>query len=589
MRKVLIGLFVGCLVPLAGATAALATGPGYVDVPLKGPAQLEAGQQATYSSTGGGCSANPAPKLSVEYQLNGDWTTQPTTQSLAKGGDNVKLGMTAGDFSGNGEMVITVLCPLSSTKVVRYRATVTVIGTGGPDGGEVRSDITADLDFKRETVSPGEAISGSGRVECPGGSITSSSLIVLTGSGRWAEEPQFRTFMNGPTPVLDVTKMGKPVFDGDPVDRQTIKAVLVCESPDLRVTYEGYVTVLDRAPAGTTAPSEPSIASNVRRAISVRPATVEVGSTAVISNTPASTCSGLVFLQGSSGFERSDAGKYEFAVTRGSESGDVIKADASGNWALSFTFDEEFLGDQEVRRLTISMACGKRIDGVTSFEFLYQPAAISVVAATSDSGNDDAPADQGGGQAPADDDSAGGESENTDDAATDDASTNDASTDDSGSSTGQADGGGSSSSLGGSLAIPTGDVVDAAGNQILPRAYLDGDTQQLIELTTGRVIGEYDVVSGQFVDPSTGEVTGIVDPVTGELIDAATGILIGVSVTPEGASEDPSLIGLGDSTDDSGSNVLVIVLAAVAGALLVTVIALVLSRRKKPSLPPPAA
>lgn len=583
MRRALVGLFIGCLVPLAGSATALAVGPGYVDLPLNGPTELRAGESATYSSSAGGCTAN-APKLTVDYTLNGDWTTRPTTQSLTRGGANVKLGMTAGDFSGDGEMVISVFCPLSDAKIVRYRATVTVIGTGGPDGGELRTDSRAGLTFKRAELAPGEQVSGQGETPCPGGAITYQNLIVLTGSGRWAQPPQYRVFMNGGSPVMDVTKMGTPVFDGETAERQTIKGEVVCESADARITYEGYVDVIDRAPAGTTAPAAPPVASNVRRAIAVNPASVERSGTIIVSNTAASTCDGLVFLQGSSGLQRSDAGKYEFGVSRGSESGDLIRPDGSGNWALSFTFADDFLGNESSRRLTLSLACGRRNGGTVTFDFLYQPAAFSVV--------DQLVA------APAPGGSAGSGGSTSTPSSNDTVSPDPAgqsSQDASGSGAGAPVAGGSGASdsndgqpsLGTALAIPTGDVVDAVGNQILPRAYLDGDTQQLIEFTTGIVIGEYDVVSGQFVDPNTGEVTGIVDPVSGELIDAATGILIGVSVAPDGASNDPTLLGLG-SQDDGGANVLVIVLAAVAGALLIAVIALVLSRRRTTTASPPA-
>ncbi|MGA1163685.1 MAG: hypothetical protein ACO3V4_11480, partial [Ilumatobacteraceae bacterium] len=323
----------------------------------------------------------------------------------------------------------------------------------------------------------------------------------------------------------------------------------------------------------------PPVASNVRGAISVDPAQVTEGQRVTISNTSSSPCAGLVLPYGASGIASTDQGKIDDSIVRGSESGDAIKPDASGNWAVGLTFRDGFLGGQDVRRITVTMACASRVNGATSIDFIYQPAAISVVAR--------------GAQAPATTAGSGAGAPATTAGSTGGTPATGSVDPQTGTPVDPQSGGVAAPSPLGGFSIPSGESVDAAGDLILPRAYLDGDTQQLIEIATGLVIGEYDLVSGQFVDPNTGAVTGIVDPATGELIDAATGIQIGISTTPPSARDGAALLGLGgegtadEAADDSGSNTLVIVLAAVAGALLLAVIALVVSRRKKPTLPPP--
>jgi hypothetical protein len=282
----------------------------------------------------------------------------------------------------------------------------------------------------------------------------------------------------------------------------------------------------------------------------------------------------LVLAGGASGITAADQGTYQFSAVRGTNAADAFAPDAAGNWAIGITFTDDFLDGQDVRRLTVTFVCATRANNSTSIEFNYQPAAFSVVARLAEAPATTAGAGAGNPAAPA--------GSNVSAPAASSA----------GSPTGAT---GSTIDLGG-LSIPTGESADSASEPNLPRAYLDGDTQQLIEIATGLVIGEYDVVSGQFVDPRTGEITGIVDPVTGQLIDAATGIQIGISTTPPSATDGATLLGLGDATtgdgttgDDSDSNTLVIVLAAVAGALAVAVVVLALSRRKKTTLPPPPA
>jgi hypothetical protein len=448
---------------------------------------------------------------------------------------------------------------------------LSVAGTIGPSGGDPNL-LTPELVFGDTEVAPFSRIVGSGNRPCTGGKILSRRLFVGAGSGKWETEPSYRVALKNDIPVFEVLNIGKPIFDADRPGVQSLHAEIVClNNVKDELRYEGIITVRDTNQPAAPNPGNPPVASNVRGAISVDPAQVTEGQRVTISNTSSSPCAGLVLPYGASGIASTDQGKIDDSIVRGSESGDAIKPDASGNWAVGLTFRDGFLGGQDVRRITVTMACASRVNGATSIDFIYQPAAFSVVAR--------------GAQTPATTAGSGAGAPATTAGST-------GSTPATGSVDPQTGGVAAPSPLGG-FSIPSGESVDAAGDQILPRAYLNGETQQLIEIATGLVIGEYDLVSGQFVDPNTGAVTGIVDPATGELIDAATGIQIGISTTPPSASDGAALLGLGDgassdeATDDSGSNTLVIVLIAVAGALLLAVIALVVSRRKKPTLPPP--
>lgn len=567
------------------ASIVTAAAPPWVDERLTGPTTADPGDIARFTARASNCGED-ASRLSVEYELLGDWDTQPTTDLLTIDNEQIVLQVVVGNFAGNGAMDIRVYCSLPE-KGFRYSTRLRVAGTAGPSGGDPNL-LTPELVFGDTEVAPFSRIVGSGNRPCTGGEILSRRLFVGAGSGRWETEPSYRVALKNDIPVFEVLNVGKPVFDADRPGVQSLHAEIVCQNNVKDVLrYQGFITVRDTNQPAAPNPGNPPVASNVRGAISVDPAQVTEGQLVTISNTAASPCRDLIFPYGASGLDRGDDGKFEFSISKGSEAGDLFRADASGNWAVSIRFDNGFLAGQDVRRLTVTFACGTRVNNQPSINFVYQPAAFSVIARGAQ-----APATTAGSGvgAPA---TTAGSTDST--PATGSVDPQDGTPVDpqTGTPVDPQTGGVAAPSPLGGFSIPSGESVDAAGDLILPRAYLDGDTQQLIEIATGLVIGEYDLVSGQFVDPNTGAVTGIVDPATGELIDAATGIQIGISTTPPSARDGAALLGLGgegtadQAADDSGSNTLVIVLAAVAGALLLAVIALVVSRRKKPTLPPP--
>ena len=576
-KRVVIAILAGLLATSFSASIVAATPPPWIDERLTGPTTADPGDIARFTARAYNCGED-ASRLAVEYELLGDWNTEPTTDLLTIDNEQIVLDVVVGNFAGNGAIDIRVLCSLPE-KRFRYSARLRVTGTAGPSGGDPNAGVTPELVFAAPEIPSQSKTIARGNRPCPGGQITFDEVIVLAGSGKWQVEPRYRAILQNDIPVLDVSSIGKPVFDNEPPSRQTVRARIICRSNGKDLRYDGMVTVLNTDQPTAPNPGTPPVASNVRGAISVDPAQVTEGQRVTISNTAASPCRDLIFPYGASGLDSGDEDKFEFSISKGSEAGDLFRADASGNWAVSIRFDDGFLAGQDVRRLTVTFACGTRVNNQPSINFVYQPAAFSVVArgaqtpATTAGSGAGAPATTAG--------STGG----TPATGSVDPQT--------GTPADPQSGGVAAPSPLGGFSIPSGESVDAAGDLILPRAYLDGDTQQLIEIATGLVIGEYDLVSGQFVDPNTGAVTGIVDPATGELIDAATGIQIGISTTPPSARDGAALLGLGgegtadEAADDSGSNTLVIVLAAVAGALLLAVIALVVSRRKKPTLPPP--
>ena len=577
-KRVVIAILAGLLATSFSASIVAATPPPWIDERLTGPTTADPGDIARFTAQAYNCGED-ASRLAVEYELLGDWSTEPTTDLLTIDNEQIVLDVVVGNFAGNGAIDIRVLCSLPE-KRFRYSARLRVTGTAGPSGGDPNAGITPELVFRDTEVAPFSRIVGSGNRPCTGGKILSRRLFVGAGTGKWEKEPSYRVALKNDIPVFEVLNIGKPVFDADRPDIQLVYAEIVClNNVKDELGYVGIITVRDTNQPAAPNPGNPPVASNVRGAISVDPAQVTEGQRVTISNTAASPCRDLIFPYGASGLDSGDEDKFEFSISKGSEAGDLFRADASGNWAVSIRFDDGVLAGQDVRRLTVTFACGTRVNNQPSINFVYQPAAFSVVArgaqtpATTAGSGAGAPATTAG--------STGG----TPATVSVDPQT--------GTPADPQSGGVAAPSPLGGFSIPSGESVDAAGDLILPRAYLDGDTQQLIEIATGLVIGEYDLVSGQFVDPNTGAVTGIVDPATGELIDAATGIQIGISTTPPSARDGAALLGLGgegtadEAADDSGSNTLVIVLAAVAGALLLAVIALVVSRRKKPTLPPP--
>jgi len=540
---------------------------------LNGPRELGSETSADYTLD---MKCLKEPNLSVGKK-SGSWVVDQSVAKVVWTETNPipVVRFTAPAVADDTVVTLSLGCLVGSTTTFTTKKIVTAVLVPGPP-----QETFADLVFIKDETAAMSSTKAKGNLPCPGGTITSSNLVVLPGSGRWEIEPTYSVqFGTQNAPLLQIASIGRPIFDGVSDRETTVGATIICAYGAGRIIYRGDITVTNTTSAAEPPNSEPPVASNVRGAISVDPAQVTEGQLVTISNTTASPCRDLIFPYGASGFDRGDDRKFEFSISKGSEAGDLFRADASGNWAVSIRFDDGFLAGQDVRRLTVTFACGTRVNNQPSINFVYQPAALSVVASGTQ-----APASTAGSGAGAPATTAGSTGGTPDTGSVDPQT---------GTPVDPQSGGVAAPSTLGGFSIPSGESVDAAGDQILPRAYLNGETQQLIEIATGLVIGEYDLVSGQFVDPNTGAVTGIVDPATGELIDAATGIQIGISTTPPSASDGAALLGLGDgassdeATDDSGSNTLVIVLIAVAGALLLAVIALVVSRRKKPTLPPP--
>ena len=540
-RTTLVSCLISLVVTLGATAVPVKAG---AEPLLVGPAEVSPGQVVQYE-TNGKCD-NDVNKPNV-LTINGDRTAgngNPLSViNPSPTGGFVKVAFDVPEVSETTQVRLELLCPVNGV-AVRYRKTVTIEGPAVV----VPTKVFADLVFKQDSVLLRAATSASGSRPCDGGKIVAESLVVGPGSGRWEREPKFTVSMNGSIPLMNVLDVGVPVFDGVDDRSTTLLAELVCQTPTERIIYSGDVIVLNQEAPTTNSTTIP-VESNVRRAVSVSPSRVRVGEPVTIASTGDSRCTGLLGIEAFAGIQASDESNISVETLTGSQSGDGWKPTAAGDWAISMEFATGFVAPDATRQITLTFMC---IRPGQSILFRYQPAAFTV--AGTDVTTPSSPVTTVGSNAPV-----------------------------------------SESPTGGATGVPTGQTVDAGGNQILPRAYLDGATQQLIELSTGNVIGEYDPISGQFIDPATGDVTGIVDPATGELIDAATGIQIGQSTRPAGSSDDSSALGLGDdagdanatSTDDDGSNMLVIVLAAVAGALLVAVVALIVSRRKKPNLPPP--
>ena len=540
-RTTLVSCLISLVVTLGATAVPVKAG---AEPLLIGPAEVSPGQVVQYE-TNGKCD-NDVNKPTV-LTISGDRTASNgnplSVINPSPTGGFVKVAFDVPEVSETTQVRLELLCPVNGV-AVRYRKTVTIEGPAVV----VPTKVFADLVFKQDSVLLRAATSASGSRPCDGGKIVAESLVVGPGSGRWEREPKFTVSMNGSIPLMNVLDVGVPVFDGVDDRSTTLLAELVCQTPTERIIYSGDVIVLNQEAPTTNSTTIP-VESNVRRAVSVSPSRVRVGEPVTIASTGDSRCTGLLGIEAFAGIQASDESNISVETLTGSQSGDEWKPTAAGDWAISMEFATGFVAPDATRQITLTFMC---IRPGQSILFRYQPAAFTV--AGTDVTTPSSPVTTVGSNAPV-----------------------------------------SESPTGGANGVPTGQTVDAGGNQILPRAYLDGDTQQLIELTTGTVIGEYDPVSGQFIDPATGEVTGIVDPATGELIDAATGIQIGQSTRPAGSSDDSSALGLGDdagdanatSTDDGGSNMLVIALAAVAGALLVAVVALIIGRRKKPNLPPP--
>jgi len=603
------------LVAFAVSVATLAvTAPSldaaaWQDYPLTGPTELNANQVSAYESSQ---KCDSTDTFAASITPTGDVASQPAVVTppfrLASGVVSFKVN--PGNFVGRGQIAIVLECrPVDpARRGKRFKLKVAVNGTaaapapapagGGnaPAGAGVQSGTLTPANAR---VKEGQPVTMRGDLLCaPDGMITSQSVSVLEGDGTFTTAPRWNVGLVNGNVIVKFESVGVPNFasmDGD-ATTATVAVAVECVHDNGKKIYEGRFNVLKiSAPAN---PRNQPIAPNnpLRGGIIVSPAVLVKSGDISVKNAATAKCSNgwKVLTIAAQGLNPSDRGKFEESIVIGSETGDAITPQ-DGNWEIRITIKDGFLGDRAERRFGITLACMSGPGNARQTEFLYRPAvfvvraeapAASVTTAApattaapsaTPSGAPAAPATAAPGtDAPA--------------TASTDAPVAPAGSVAAGVTPGvtpaapQAGGtsGGAAPQVGGG--DTNGGVVEA---QQLPRAYLDGNTQQLIEIATGNVIGIYDLESGQFVDPATGAVTGVVDSATGELIDEATGIVIGVeieSATATGEAIDLSNLGGEESSD---SNTLLIVLIAVVAVLLLVVIGLLVKRRQPSATPPP--
>ncbi|MGA1299235.1 MAG: hypothetical protein ACO31G_11270, partial [Ilumatobacteraceae bacterium] len=340
---------------------------------LNGPRELGSGTSADYTLD---IKCYEQPRLLVGKR-SGSWAVDQNVATVVWTNPNPfpVVRFTAPAVSDDTVITLTLGC-LSSPTTGTTKKIVTAVLVPGPP-----QETYADLVFSKDETAAMSSAKATGNLPCPGGTITSSNLVVLPGSGRWEIEPTYSVQFNAQNaPLLQITSIGRPIFDGESDRETTVGSTIICSYGAGRIIYRGDITVTNTTSAAEPPNSEPPVASNVRGAISVDPAQVTEGQRVTISNTAASPCRDLIFPYGASGLDRGDEGKFEFSISKGSEAGDLFRADASGNWAVSIRFDDGFLAGQDVRRLTVTFACGTRVNNQPSIDFVYQPAAFSVVA-----------------------------------------------------------------------------------------------------------------------------------------------------------------------------------------------------------------
>jgi len=616
-RRSLVAVGVS-LVALAVAAPSL-DAAAWPDYPLTGPTELNANQQTAYESSQ---KCDPTDSFAVSITPTGDVTSQPAVATppfrMASGAVTFKVN--PGNFVGRGQIAIVLECRPAdpARRGKRFKLKVAVNGTAiapapapapGAQGGGI---APAGAGIQSGTLTPantrvkeGQPVTMRGDLLCaPDGMITNQSVTVLEGDGTFTTAPRWNVGLVNGNVIVKFESVGVPNFasmDGDATTATVIVAV-ECVHDNGKKIYEGRFNVLKiNAPAN---PRNQPIAPNnpTRGGVIVSPAILVKSGEISVKNAATAKCSNgwKVLTIAAQGLTPSDRGKFEERIVVGSETGDAITPQ-DGNWEIRITIKDGFLGDRPERRFGITLACMSGPGNARQTEFLYRPAVFVVRAEAPVNANPNAGANAGGAQpaqpaataAPAVSSAPGvaPAAPSTDAPAT--AST-DAPVAPAGSiAAGAAPGvtpaapqaGGSSGGAAPQVGSDTnGGVVEA---QQLPRAYLDGNTQQLIEISTGDVIGIYDMESGQFVDPVTGAVTGVVDSATGELIDEATGIVIGVeidSATATGEAIDLSNLG---GEESSGSNTILIVLIAVVAVLLLVIIGLLMKRRQTSTVPPP--
>ena len=611
------------LVAVAVSLATLAvTAPSldaaaWQDYPLTGRTELNANQETAYESSQ---KCDPTDSLAVSITPTGDVTSQPAVATppfrMASGAVTFKVN--PGNFVGRGQIAIVLECRPAdpARRGKRFKLKVAVNGTaiapapapapgaqgGGnaPAGAGVQSGTLTPANAR---VKEGQPVTMRGDLLCaPDGMISSQSVSVLEGDGTFTTAPRWNVGLVNGNVIVKFESVGVPNFasmDGDATTATVIVAV-ECVHDNGKKIYEGRFNVL-KINAAANPRNQPIAPNNpLRGGVIVSPAILVKSGEISVKNAATAKCSNgwKVLTIAAQGLTPSDRGKFEERIVVGSETGDAITPQ-DGNWEIRITIKDGFLGDRPERRFGITLACMSGPGNARQTEFLYRPAVFVVRAEAPVNANPNAGANAGGAQpaqpaataAPAVS-SAPGAAPATEAPAT--AST-DAPVAPAGSiAAGAAPGvtpaapqaGGSSTGAApqASGGDTNGGVVEA---QQLPRAYLDGNTQQLIEISSGNVIGIYDMESGQFVDPVTGAVTGVVDSATGELIDEATGIVIGVeidSATATGEAIDLSNLGGEESSD---SNTILIVLIAVVAVLLLVIIGLLVKRRQTSTVPPP--
>ena len=602
------------------ATLAVAAPPvdaeDWQDFPLNGRTELEANQEGPYESSQ---KCDATDRYSAAISASGQVTTQPAvlTRPVRLTSGAVSFKMSAGNFVGRGQLVISLVCrPIDPARIgKRFTLTVAVNGTAlasAPQGGgnpPLGGNAPAGAAAQTGTLTPANARVKEGQpntmrsdLQCaPNGSITNRSVYVVEGDGTFATAPRWSSGLVGGSVVVKFESVGVPNYASmeNGATSATVAVAIECAHDGGKKIYEGRFTV-EKIAASANAGNQPLVPNNpARGAVVVTPATIVKTGEFSVKNAAISKCANgwKVLTIAQQGLTPSDRGKLEDRLVVGSETGDAITPQ-DGNWEIRITIKDGFLGDRAERRFSLTLACVSGPGNARQTEFLYRPAVFvvrneaPVEPNPSGGGNVGAaqPAQPAATAAPAVT-AAPGITPATDAPTTDSTATP---VSPAGSAVAGATGATPvSPQVGGAAtdAAPqvgggdtNGGVVEA---QQLPRAYLDGNTQQLIEIATGNVIGIYDMESGQFVDPVTGAVTGVVDSATGELIDEATGIVIGVeieSATATGEALDLSNIGGEESSD---SNTLLIVLIAAVAVLLLVVIGLLVKRRQPSAVPPP--
>lgn len=601
---------------VSAATLAVATpsldAAAWQDYPLTGRTELNANQETAYESSQ---KCDPTDSLAAAITPTGAVASQPAvvTPPFRMASGAVSFKVNPGNFVGRGQIAIVLECRPAdpARRGKRFNLKVAVNGTavtpaaapGAQGGGNAPAGAgvqTGTLTPANSRVKEGQPVTMRGDLLCaPDGMITNQSVSVLEGDGSFTTAPRWNVGLVNGNVIVKFDSVGVPNYasmDGD-ATTATVAVAVECVHDNGKKIYEGRFTVLKiNAPANPR--NQPIAPNNPQRGgVVVSPAILVTSGEFSVKNAATAKCSNgwKVLTIAAQGLTPSDRGKFEERIVVGAETGDAITPQ-DGNWEIRITIKDGFLGDRLERRFGITLACMSGPGNARQTEFLYRPAVFVVRAEAPTNSSPNAGATAGGAQPAQPATTAAPATTSAPNAASAAPATAAPATDapSTGATNAPVTPAGSVATGAAPAATPAtpqvgggdtnGGVVEA---QQLPRAYLDGNTQQLVEIATGNVIGIYDMESGQFVDPVTGAVTGVVDSATGELIDEATGIVIGVeidSATATGEAIDLSNLG---GEESSGSNTILIVLIAVVAVLLLVIIGLLVKRRQTSAVPPP--